>query len=163
VRDGPLAEITDDASRVYPRGVRVAVDAATWELVVEHSYNGMKLGEYRGKSAEEIERMERAGALSDVGHEELFLATKVGRLFEIVLFSFVTCIVPTPLVICAVYGRGDVRAFSIGALNPWVVSIALRFPDPYGTFFEMIWLIVMGGICGVLAVVTRRWIWRDQA
>src|SRR2546423_10124038 len=90
----------------------------------------------------------------------IFLATKVASLFQIILFSFVTCIVPTPLVICAVYGKGDVRAFSIGALNPWVVSIALRFPDPYGTFFEMIWLIVMGGICGVIAVITRRWIWQ---
>jgi hypothetical protein len=92
----------------------------------------------------------------------LFVVTKVGSFVEIVLFSFVACVVPTPLVICAIYGRGDVRAFAIGALNPWVVSIALRFPDPYGTFFEMIWLVVMGGICGVLAVITRRWIWRDR-
>lgn len=93
----------------------------------------------------------------------LFLAMKVGSFFEIVLFSIVACIVPTPLVICAVYGRGDVRAFSIGALNPWVVWIALRFPDSAGWLFESIWLLVMGGICGVIAVVTRRWIWRDQA
>ena len=93
----------------------------------------------------------------------LFLATKVGSFIQVVLFSLVTCVVPTPLVICAVYGRGDIRAFSIGALNPWVVSIALRFPDPYeGTFFQMIWLVTMGGICGVLAVVTRRWVWHDE-
>ncbi len=40
----------------------------------------------------------------------LFLATKVGSFVEIVLFSFVACVVPTPLVICAIYGRGDVRS-----------------------------------------------------
>ncbi len=92
----------------------------------------------------------------------LFLATKVASFFEIVLFSFVACVVPTPLVICGIYGRGDVRAFSIGALIPWIALIALRFPEAFGGFFEMIWLLTMGGVCGVVAVLTRRWVWRDR-
>jgi hypothetical protein len=93
----------------------------------------------------------------------LFVATRIGSFVQVVLFSLVTCVVPTPLVICAVFGRGDVRAFSLGALNPWVVSIALRFPGPYeGTFFQMIWLVAMGGICGVIAVFTRRCVWHDK-
>ena len=44
-------------------------DRATWEIVVEHSYNGMKIGEYRGKSAEEIERqLARDVAISELSH-----------------------------------------------------------------------------------------------
>jgi hypothetical protein len=93
----------------------------------------------------------------------LFLATRLGSFIQVILFSFVACILPTPLVICAIYGRGDVRAFAIGALTPWVVALVLlKEPDMGGTFFEMVWLVVMGGICGVVAVITRRWIWRDQ-
>ena len=43
--------------RMDPNGAfTTTFDRATWEIVVEHSYNGMKIGEYRGKSAEEIER-----------------------------------------------------------------------------------------------------------
>jgi thymidylate synthase len=50
-------------------------DRATWELVVEHSFNGMKIGEYRGKSAEEIERqLARDVAVSEISH-----AIYVGR------------------------------------------------------------------------------------
>ena len=33
---------------------------------------------------------------------------------------FFVWILPTPLVVAAVYTRGDIRAFSIGALVPWV-------------------------------------------
>jgi thymidylate synthase len=54
-------------------------DAATWELVVEHSYNGMKLDEYRGKSAEEIERqLGRDVALSEISHA-LYLGREIAR------------------------------------------------------------------------------------
>jgi hypothetical protein len=92
----------------------------------------------------------------------IFFATKVASFFEIILFSFVACVVPTPLVVCAIYGKGDVRAFSIGALIPWVALIALRFPETWGGFFELVWLVAMAGICGIVAVLTRRWVWRDQ-
>jgi hypothetical protein len=92
----------------------------------------------------------------------LFLAVNLSAFFGLVLFSFVGCVVPTVLIICVIYGRGDVRAFSIGALVPWVVSIALRFPDIPGGIGEIIWLLVMGAVCGGVAAATRRWIEWDR-
>ena len=66
---------------------------------------------------------------------------------------------PTPLVVVAIYGRGDFQAFAIGALIPCVVLTDLKFPS----FFAMtIWLLPMCGICGALAVATRRWIDRNR-
>jgi thymidylate synthase len=54
-------------------------DRATWELVVEHSFDGMKIGEYRGKSAEEIERqLARDVALSEISHA-LYLGREIAR------------------------------------------------------------------------------------
>jgi hypothetical protein len=88
----------------------------------------------------------------------LFLVTKVGGFVEIVFASIVICIVPTPLVICAIYGRNDARAFSIGALIPWAAMVAFRIPAMPSSFFSVIWLFAMSGICGVIAVVTRRWV-----
>ena len=66
--------------RMDPNGAfTTTFDAATWELVVEHSYNGMKLGEYRGKSAEEIERqLGRDVALSEISHA-LYLGREIAR------------------------------------------------------------------------------------
>ena len=37
---------------------------------------------------------------------------------SLLLYLIVCCVVPTPLVICAIFGRGDVQAFAIGALDP---------------------------------------------
>jgi hypothetical protein len=92
----------------------------------------------------------------------VWFATKVGSFISVVLFSFFACAIPTPIVICAVYARGDTRAFAIGALVPWIVAFRLAWPDPYGAFLEMIWLLMMGTACGVIAVVTRRWIERNR-
>ena len=66
--------------RMDPNGAfTTTFDRASWELVVEHSYDGMKLGEYRGKSAEEIERqLARDVALSEIGHA-LYLGREVAR------------------------------------------------------------------------------------
>ena len=66
--------------RMDPNGAfTTTFDAATWELVVEHSYNGMKIGEYRGKSAEEIERqLGRDAALSEITHA-LYLGREIAR------------------------------------------------------------------------------------
>jgi thymidylate synthase len=66
--------------RMDPNGAfTTTFDRATWEIVVEHSYNGMKLGEYRGKSAEEIERqLARDVALSEIAHA-LYLGREVAR------------------------------------------------------------------------------------
>ncbi len=66
--------------RMDPNGAfTTTFDRATWEIVVEHSYNGMKIGEYRGKSAEEIERqLARDVALSEISHA-LYLGREVAR------------------------------------------------------------------------------------
>jgi thymidylate synthase len=57
----------------------VTFDRASWELVAEHSFNGMKIGEYRGKSAEEIERqLARDVAVSEISHA-LYLGRELAR------------------------------------------------------------------------------------
>lgn len=96
----------------------------------------------------------------------LFLATKVGAFIGIILYSFVACVVPTVLVMCVIYGRRDFRAFAIGAFVPWIVALILRIPwSPdsfWDGFWEIVWLLVMGNVCGFVAVATRRWIGREQ-
>jgi hypothetical protein len=36
--------------------------------------------------------------------------------------------------------------------------VAFRIPAMPSSFFSVIWLFAMSGICGVIAVVTRRWV-----
>jgi thymidylate synthase len=66
--------------RFDPNGAfTTTFDRATWELVVEHSFDGMKIHEYRGKSAEEIERqLARDVALSEISHA-LYLGREIAR------------------------------------------------------------------------------------
>jgi len=66
--------------RMDPNGAfTTTFDRATWELVVEHSFDGMTLNEYRGKSAEEIERqLGRDVALSEISHA-LYLGREIAR------------------------------------------------------------------------------------
>jgi len=66
--------------RMDPNGAfTTTFDRATWEIVVEHSYDGMKLNEYRGKTAEEIERqLGRDVALSEISHA-LYLGREIAR------------------------------------------------------------------------------------
>ena len=78
-------EVFDPAIQKYgprmdPNGAfTTTFDRDTWELVVEHSFDGMKIGEYRGKSAEEIERkLARDVALSEISHA-LYLGREIAR------------------------------------------------------------------------------------
>ena len=66
--------------RMDPHGAfTTTFDRATWEIVVEHSFDGMKIGEYRGKSCEEIERkLARDVALSEISHA-LYLGREIAR------------------------------------------------------------------------------------
>ncbi len=66
--------------RMDPNGAfTTTFDRATWEIVVEHSYDGMKIGEYRGKSAEEVElQLARDVALSEISHA-LYLGREIAR------------------------------------------------------------------------------------
>src|SRR5688572_11847112 len=70
----------------------------------------------------------------------------------IIAFGFL-CILPTPVVIFAIYSRGDPQAFAIGALVPWVTVLLSQRP-----FAALIWLLPMCALCGFLAAATRRWI-----
>ena len=77
-----------------------------------------------------------------------------------VLASLVWCVVPTPLIIIALFDRGARQAFSIGALVPWFALLTLRIP-PAGSFISLtIWLLALGGTCGAIAAATWRWIAR---
>jgi len=78
-------EVFDPGTRKYgprfdPNGAfTVTIDTATQELVVEHSFQGMKLTEYRGKSAEAIELLlSRDNALSVISHA-LYLGRELAR------------------------------------------------------------------------------------
>lgn len=88
----------------------------------------------------------------------LFLSVSFGGFIEVVLLSVLWCIVPTPFLMFAIYARGDLQAFAIGALVPWVMLIVLRFPALNSFFAASIWLLPMCAICGVVAAATRRWI-----
>jgi len=66
--------------RFDPNGsFAITVDKSAWELVVEHQHNGMVIHQYRGKSAEEIERqLARDCALSVISHA-LYLGRELAR------------------------------------------------------------------------------------
>ncbi|HEY4308899.1 MAG TPA: hypothetical protein VGN12_05555 [Pirellulales bacterium] len=95
----------------------------------------------------------------------LGLLAVAGGLLAWLLAIFVVWILPTPLLIAAIYSRGDMRAFSIGALVPWVSRWAN--PPIYDSLMSVVnstlWVLVMAGICGAVAVASRRWMERDAS
>jgi hypothetical protein len=70
----------------------------------------------------------------------------------------VWCVLPTPLVICALFDRGERQAFAIGALIPWIELFILRFPSIDSYIVLTVWLLVVGAVCGTIAALTRRWV-----
>jgi thymidylate synthase len=85
IADGKESDEVIDANgklgpRFDPNGeFTTTYDRSTWELVVEHSFDGMKIHEYRGKSAEEIERqLARDVALAEISHA-LYLGREMAR------------------------------------------------------------------------------------
>ena len=88
----------------------------------------------------------------------LFLSVTVGDFIEVAFASVLWCIFPTPIVALAIYSRGDLQAFAIGALVPWTTLIIFRAPVSFSFFAASIWLPIMCVICGFVAGVTRRWI-----
>jgi len=63
----------------YHGNFTVTVDMESRELVVHHSYQGMTLTEYRGRSAEELEsQLARDCALSEISHA-LYLGRELAR------------------------------------------------------------------------------------
>jgi thymidylate synthase len=66
--------------RFDPNGeFTVTVDSETGEIVVQHSWRGAKIHEYRGKTAETLEnQLARDGALSEISHA-LYVGREMAR------------------------------------------------------------------------------------
>ncbi len=79
------------------------------------------------------------------------VATSFRDFIGSLLFVSVCCVLPTPFLIAAIFGRGDIQSFAIGALVPWLTLL------PWMSSMA-IWLLILPVICGTLAVVTRRWL-----
>ncbi|HEX3601860.1 MAG TPA: hypothetical protein VHU84_17030 [Lacipirellulaceae bacterium] len=86
----------------------------------------------------------------------LGLSMVVGSLLGTLIFAIVYCVLPTPLLICAIFARKDTQAFAIGALVPWW-TLNTWLPNASSISMSL-WLLLMCTICGVLAAITRRWI-----
>jgi hypothetical protein len=80
-----------------------------------------------------------------------------GVLGYLVVDPLVLGVVPTVLVTCAVYARGDTRTFAIGALVP-LVSMILTRDGQLSVWGFGIWTVFVGSMCGALAVAVRRWL-----
>lgn len=90
----------------------------------------------------------------------LGLGSTLGSFFGELLYLAVCCVIPTPLVICAVFARGFTRAFAIGALVPWV----MLFPwtTSRGSFLTLAMTLVLSVVCGVIAAGTWTWLRRND-
>jgi hypothetical protein len=89
----------------------------------------------------------------------LGLASRFGYMLGVALVALAWCVLPTPLAICAIFGRRDVQAFAIGALIPWFMLVAMLSPPG---FLATVWCLFLGIVCGALAVLTRRWLERND-
>jgi hypothetical protein len=73
---------------------------------------------------------------------------------------------PTALLVAAIYGQGEVRAFFIGALVP-CYRLLFNDPDSAWTVGQWVggafWLLFLCAVCGAVAVAVRRWIVRHNA
>jgi len=89
------------------------------------------------------------------------LGNAIGGLFWFLLFV----VAPAPLLIAAIFGRGDVQAFSIGVLVPWGVLTLEGFQHGIPLAKVAVActsLLIEGVICGGVAVATRRWLKRQM-
>jgi hypothetical protein len=85
----------------------------------------------------------------------------VGEFFVGVIAWTILSITPAVALTCAVYGRGDLRAFAMGALVP-AAPIMLNGAASMTSYLHVlslcIGMFVAGAVCGVAAVATRRWL-----
>ncbi len=90
------------------------------------------------------------------------LTGALGRPFTGFLAWTFYVVFPTPLITAAIYARDDLQAFAVGALVPWTTTIwrdgPPRTADWANLFGFVLFLLLFGGICGALAVATRRWL-----
>jgi hypothetical protein len=81
-----------------------------------------------------------------------FVGPAFGFVFKLVTLA-IACIVPTPLIICAVFGRGYVRAFSIGAIVPWVIG--LRWDESvFASITLLLITVTLSAVCGIVGAST---------
>jgi hypothetical protein len=80
----------------------------------------------------------------------------VGFVDNVVISSIVLGVIPTVLITCSIYARGDLQTFAMGALVPWL-SVLITQGGPLRVWGLGAWFFV-GGVCGVVAVATRRWL-----
>jgi hypothetical protein len=86
------------------------------------------------------------------------------------LSALVEGVLPAALVICALFGRGELRTFSIGALVPWLVTrpypqLAVgigRISDWWSVIVVWGFTLVTAAASGAVAVVAYRWIQRHD-
>jgi hypothetical protein len=90
----------------------------------------------------------------------LLAASTGGALFAVPLAVFLRCILPTVLLVCAIYSRGDFQAFAVGAFVPFIPVLTNDFGSSSisSLFAALIGQIFFSGICGAVAVAVRRWI-----
>src|SRR5882724_943480 len=79
----------------------------------------------------------------------LGLFAVAGGILTWLLAAVVIWILPTPLVVSAVYARGDLRAFAIGALVPWVSLWTSQYlgGSVLSVVGQTLQLLVMAAIC----------------
>ena len=71
-------------------------------------------------------------------------------------------LLPTVAIVAAIYSRGDVRTFAIGAAVSCIPLLTgeVGRPGISTLFLGTISQLAVMGICGVAAVVTQRWLVR---
>jgi hypothetical protein len=78
--------------------------------------------------------------------------------------SIVLYILASGLVAFAVYSRGDLQAFAIGALVPCLPLMVGPFHSTgiASGLGYLVRLLLFSGICGAVATIARRWIVENQ-
>ena len=80
-----------------------------------------------------------------------------GLLGYLVVDPLILGLIPTALVTCAIYARGDTRTFAIGALVPLILLI-MTHDGQLSVWHFGFWTLFVGSMCGALAVALRRWL-----
>jgi hypothetical protein len=88
------------------------------------------------------------------------LALGVFGLLSVLVSFLLRALLPTVAAVCAVYARGDIRAFAIGAfvsLIPVLIG-GIGSGRIAGLVAVILAQLLISGICGVVAVAVRRWL-----
>jgi len=83
----------------------------------------------------------------------------VGLLLAVLLRG----VLPTVAVVAAIYGRGRVQAFAIGAVVSCLPILFgdLGSPSFFGLIAGLVTQLIAAAVCGSVAVATREWVLRQ--